>query len=78
MKGTIYDNGEKVLGVVYDVKDYILRNSEEAWESEDLINRLEDLDEDDIVVINYDGLCWTIDYWKKSSLIDVKEDLWEK
>lgn len=71
MKGIIYDNGEKVLGVVYDVKDYILRNFEEAWESEDLIKRLEDLDEDDIVVLSYEELCWTIDYWKKSSLIEV-------
>ena len=75
MKGTIFDNGEKVLGVVYDVKDYILRNSEEAWESEDLIKRLEDLDENDIVVINYEGLCRTLDYWKKSSSIEVKEYL---
>ena len=71
MKDTIFDNGEKVLGVVYDVKDYILRNFEEAWESEDLIKRLEDLDEDDIVVLSYEGLCWTLDYWKKSSLIEV-------
>ena len=71
MKGIIYDNGEKVLGVVYDVKDYILRNFEEAWESEDLIKRLEDLDEDDIVVLSYEELCWTLDYWKKSSLIEV-------
>lgn len=75
MKGTIFDNGEKVLGVVYDVKDYILRNFEEAWESEDLIKRLEDLDEDDIVVLSYEGLCWTLDYWKKSNLIEVKECL---
>lgn len=78
MKGVIFDNGEKVLGIVYDVKDYILRNFEEAWESEDIIKRLEDLDEDDIVVLSYEEFCWTLDYWKKSNLIKVKECLWEK
>lgn len=75
MKGTIFDNGEKVLGFVYNVKDYILRNFEEAWESEDIIKRLEDLDEDDIVVLSYEEFCWTLDYWKKSSSIEVKEYL---
>ena len=66
----IYDNGLMVLGNVYKVKEYICENSEETWEIEDLIHDLEDLNENDIVVVNYDApMGYTIHYWKEKDII---------
>lgn len=61
----IYDNGTMVLGSVYNVKDYVCRNCDDFDEVKDLVEDLEDLDEDDIVCVNYDnGMGYSIDYWK--------------
>ena len=45
LKDRVYDNGFAILGIVYNVKEYLCRYAEETWEIEDVINRLEDLDE---------------------------------
>lgn len=64
----VYDNGEMVLGNVYNVKNYICKYCDEPAEIKEIINFLEDLDEDTIVVINYDmGIGYSIDYWIKES-----------
>lgn len=66
----IYDNGELILGKIYNVKEYICRNCEDSAEVEDLINDLEDLDAEDIVCINYDtGMGYSIDYWRKQDIV---------
>lgn len=66
----IYDNGLMVLGSVYNVKKYICGNSEETWEIEDLIHDLEDLNENDIVVVNYDApMGYIIHYWEEKDII---------
>ena len=66
----IYDNGESLLGSIYNVKEYICRNAEDISEIEDLINYLEDFDEDTIVAINYDnGMVYHIDYWIKNNIV---------
>lgn len=67
----VYDNGCIVLGMVKDVKSYILVNTEEMWETEDILKELEELDNNYIVSINYDlGMGYHIDYWNiKSDLV---------
>ena len=63
-KDVVYDNGAEMLGSVYDVKDYLCRNAKEMWEVENVINKLENLDETTWVVIYYDALVYKItDYW---------------
>lgn len=70
----IYDNGSMILGNVYNVKEYVCRNSEETWEIEGLIKDLEDLDETDIVAINYDvPMGYTIDFWEEKDLVKESE-----
>lgn len=61
----IYDNGDKVLGRVYELKDYMCRNCEDYEEIKDIIEDLEDYDEDTIVVVNYsNGMgCYIEEYW---------------
>lgn len=66
----VYDNGEIVLGNIYNVKDYICRNCEDLEEIKEIIEDLEDYDNDTIVAINYDvGMGYLIDYWKKDSIV---------
>lgn len=60
----IYDNGEKVLGRIYDLKEYICRNCEDITEVKEIIEELENYDEDTIAVINYsNGMGYLIDYF---------------
>ena len=40
----IYDNGEKVLGRIYDLKEYICRNCEDYEEIKEIIEELENYD----------------------------------
>lgn len=69
----IYDNGMMILGVVYDVKEYIARNCEDVSEIKELIEDLEDLDADDIVCVNYDNpMGYSINYWKKDDIVLTK------
>ena len=61
----VYDNGERILGTIYNVKDYICRNCDDFEEVKEIIEDLEDLDEDTIVCVNYDnGMGYIINYWK--------------
>ena len=70
----IYDNGEMVLGNVYNLKDYICRNCEDCEEIKEIIKDLEDLDEDTIVALNYDnGMVYYIDYWSKNDIVKERE-----
>ena len=60
----IYDNGEKVLGRVYDLKEYICGNCEDYEEIKEIIEELENYDEDTIAVINYsNSMGYLIDYF---------------
>ena len=60
----IYDNGEKVLGRIYDLKEYICRNCEDYEEVKEIIEELENYDKDTIAVINYsNGMGYLIDYF---------------
>lgn len=62
----VYDNGDKVLGSVYDVKDYICRNCEDYEDVKDIMEELENYDEDTIVVLNYSfGMgCIIESFWR--------------
>ena len=71
----IYDNGEKIIGQIYYVKEYLCENAEETWEIEELIHDLEDFDASDIVCINYDnGMGYTIERWTKKDLVKKGEN----
>ena len=60
----IYDNGEKVLGRIYDLKEYICKNCEDYEEVNEIIEELENYDEDTIAVINYsNSMGYLIDYF---------------
>ena len=66
----IYDNGEKVLGRIYDLKEYICRNCEDYEEVKEIIEELENYDDDTIAVINYDnGMGYSIEYWTKKDIL---------
>ena len=61
---SIYDNGTMVLGTVKKIKKYLINNKEVVEEFDNIIEDLEDLQDDDIVAINYDlGMGYTMDYW---------------
>ena len=71
----IYDNGEKVLGRIYDLKEYICRNCEDYEEVKEIIEELENYDEDTIAVINYDnGMGYSIDYWSSNDIINKESE----
>lgn len=68
----VYDNGEMVLGNVYNLKDYLCRNCEDYEEIKEIIEDLEDLDEDTIVALNYDnGMGYSMDYWRKDTKVEI-------
>lgn len=68
----VYDNGEMVLGSVYNVKDYICRNADNIKEIKYLIEDLESLDNDCIVMVNYD-MGYSIEWWNKSHLVTTED-----
>lgn len=64
----IYDNGEICLGQVKNILEYLHTSNVEINEYEDLLEFLKDLNEEDIVAINYDHkdyLGYSADYWTK-------------
>lgn len=66
----VYDNGEKVLGRIYNVKEYLCKNSYDATDVKDIIEDLENYDEDTIVAIDYSfGMGYRIEYWKKNDVV---------
>ena len=66
----VYDNGYKVLGTIYNIKEYICKMCENYEDIEELIEDLENYDNDTIVVIDYDnGMGYRIDYFTKNDKI---------
>ena len=69
----IYDNGEKILGRVIDIKNYIL-NNKENWEdtdSEEILDELKDMSYDTIVAIDYNhGMGWYMDWWDRKDIME--------
>lgn len=70
----VYDNGAMIIGSVYNIKEYVCRNADDIEEIKDLIKDLEDIDEDSIVMVNYDnGMGYSIEWWNKSHLVNMEE-----
>lgn len=71
--GCIYDNGYKLLGLKQDLISYLrdsLITSDMEEEIYDIIKELQELEDDTIVVINYDnGMGYTIDYWEEKHIV---------
>lgn len=66
----VYDNGEMCLGQVKYIKKYLVENTEEMWEIEDILEDIKDLDDTDIVAINYDnGMGYSIDWWTIKDMV---------
>lgn len=69
----IYDNGYKLLGLKQDLISYLrdsLITSDMEEEIYDIIKELQELEDDTVVVINYDnGMGYTIDYWEEKHII---------
>ena len=68
----IYDNGAIMLGNVKMVREEIKKEIELdidmfCADMEEILKDIEDLDDNDIVAINYDnGMGYSIDYWHNS------------
>lgn len=70
----VYDNGEICLGEVKAITKYIKENGEDLEYYNDLLNYLKELNDDDIVAINYDnGMGYSIEYWNTKDIITQKE-----
>ena len=71
--GYIYDNGYKLLGLKQDLISYLrdsLITSDMEEEIYDIIKELQELEDDTVVVINYDnGMGYTIDYWEEKHIV---------
>lgn len=66
----VYDNGEKVLGRIYDVKEYLCKNSYDATDVKEIIEDLENYDDDTIVAVDYSfGMGYRIEYWTNQDKI---------
>jgi hypothetical protein len=66
----VYDNGEMVLGTIYNVKNYLCKNCEDFEDIKEIVEDLENYDEDTIVAINYDlGMGYSIDYWHEDDIV---------
>ena len=66
----VYDNGEMVLGTIYNVKNYLCKNCEDFEDIKEIVEDLENYDEDTIVAINYDlGMGYAILYWRKNDIV---------
>lgn len=75
--GYIYDNGYKLLGLKQDLISYLrdsLITSDMEEEIYDIIKELQELEDDTVVVINYDnGMGYTIDYWEEKHIVKENE-----
>lgn len=70
----IYDNGYKVLGKVIDIKEYINKNCKENEDLKEVLFDLEELDNNTIVMINYDNpMGYNIDYWDIKDIVKDNE-----
>ena len=67
----IYDNGEMCLGEVKKIIEYFNTTGADIEEYEDLLKELKELNDDDIVAINYDhGMGDSIDWWTKDDKVN--------
>lgn len=67
----IYDNGTMVLGRKDMLYKYLLDNSEETWEVEEMLKDISELKDNTIIAINYDlGMGYSIDYWEENDVIN--------
>ena len=67
----IYDNGEMCLGEVKKIIEYFNTTGADIEEYEDLLKELKELNDDDIVAINYDhGMDYSIDWWTKDDKVN--------
>lgn len=72
----IYDNGEICLGKVEKIRQYLIDNTEETWEIEDILDELKTLNNDDVVAINYDnGMGYSIDWWTKDDKVNYRKEV---
>lgn len=64
MLNCVYDNCEKNIGNVKNVKQYVENNCEDYEEVKDIIEELKKFEENTIVLLDYNnGMGFTIDYW---------------
>lgn len=64
MLNCVYDNCEKIIGNVKNVKQYVENNCEDYEEVKDMIEELKKFEENTIVLLDYNnGMGFTIDYW---------------
>lgn len=64
MLNCVYDNCEKIIGNVKNVKQYVENNCEDYEEVKDMIEELKNFEENTIVLLDYNnGMGFTIDYW---------------
>lgn len=64
MLSCVYDNCEKIIGNVKNVKQYVENNCEDYEEVKDMIEELKNFEENTIVLLDYNnGMGFTIDYW---------------
>lgn len=67
----IYDNGEMCLGEVKKIIEYFNTTGADIEEYKDLLKELKELNDDDIVAINYDnGMGYSIDWWTKDDKVN--------
>ena len=64
MLNCVYDNCEKIIGNVKNVKQYVENNCEDYEEVKDMIEELKNFEKNTIVLLDYNnGMGFTIDYW---------------
>lgn len=67
----IYDNGRLCLGEVKRIIEYFNTIGTDIEEYEEILEELKKLNDDDIVVINYDnGMGYSINWWTKKDKIN--------
>lgn len=74
MGNYVYDNGEKILGNVKDIAQYIKNGCEDYEEMEEILSDLREFDNNTMIVLDYaNGMGFTIEYWteKDKSEIDI-------
>lgn len=67
----VYDNGEMCLGEVKKIIEYFNTSGADIEEYEDLLEELKEMNDDDIVAINYDhGMGCSMDWWTKDDKVN--------
>ena len=75
MLNCVYDNCEKIIGNVKNVKQYVENNCEDYEEVKDMIEELKNFEENTIVLLDYNnGMGFTIDYWTEKD----KQELFQE